>query len=93
LFLLFLVLLGAYFLSVGLGGVIPLLEYKGAKATGLPIGVVFLIAAVLLAKFWDVSSRETRRKETEYGPDGRVTKIKEIFESVKRFNEPGGPQI
>ena len=86
-----LVLLGALFLFAGLGGEIPMLEYKGVKATGLPVGAVFLIVAVLLAKFWDVTSRTTHTTETEYFPDGTIKKIKNIFDSVKKFNFPRGP--
>ena len=91
--LLILVLLGALFLFAGVGGEIPMLEYKDVKATGLPVGAVFLIAAILLAKFWDVTSRTTYTTEKEYFPDGTLKKIKEIFDSVKKFNLPRGPEV
>ncbi|MFB9261862.1 hypothetical protein ACFFWD_01535 [Bradyrhizobium erythrophlei] len=66
------VLLGAAFLYAGVGGVIPMLEYEGAKAYGVPIGIVFLVVAVLLAKFWVPTSRTTYTTEYEYrsGGDG-----------------------
>jgi hypothetical protein len=63
------VLLGAAFLYSGVGGEIPLLEYKGAKAYGIPIGIVFLVLAVLLGKYWVPSSKTTHTTEKiDYGP-------------------------
>jgi hypothetical protein len=88
-----LVLLGAAFLYAGVGGEIPMLEYKSLKATGVPIGVVFLIAAVLIARHWEVSTTTSHVTEKEYGPGGVLTRIKETIETTKKLDFPGDPKV
>ena len=79
--IIFLILLGAYFLAAGLGGNIPMLEYGDAKAYGLPIGAAFLIVAVLIAAFWKISSKTKRTTErTITRGDTKIT-IKETVDT------------
>jgi hypothetical protein len=87
------VLLGAAFLYTGVGGQIPLLEYQGAKAYGIPIGIVFLVLAVLLGKFWVPSSKTTHtREEVNFGPGrddgGTVTRSTTTVEKTFGNFEP-----
>lgn len=81
------VLLGAAFLYTGVGGEIPMLEYEGAKAYGVPIGIVFFVLAVSLAKFWVPTSKTTYITENEtYGPDGETaSRSKETVTIDKTF--------
>jgi L-lactate permease len=58
-------LLAAGFLYAGVGGQIPLVEYQGTKVTDLPIGIVFLAAGILIAKYWTPSVTVTNTTEGE----------------------------
>jgi hypothetical protein len=83
-----LVLIAAVFLAAGLGADIPQLEYSSAKAYGVPVGVVFLIAAVLIAKFWDVTVSTTHTIEKETTDGGVITKIKDTVSTIKKLSVP-----
>jgi hypothetical protein len=83
-----LVLIAAAFLMAGLGASIPVIEYQGAKAYDLPVGALFLIAAVLLAVFWDVSVTTTRIREEEITRDGVISKVKETVSTIKKLTAP-----
>jgi hypothetical protein len=60
-------LLAAGFLYAGIGGQIPLIEYKGTKATDVPIGIVFLVAGILIGKFWTIKTTTTNITEGQIG--------------------------
>ncbi len=50
---------GAFFLATGLGVQIPLVEYKGLTAHGVPAGIALLVAGVALAVLWKITSTTT----------------------------------
>jgi hypothetical protein len=59
---------GAFFLAIGLGIAIPVINYKGFVAYNLPAGAVLLAIGILLAVFWKVTTTETTiQKPGKYG--------------------------
>jgi hypothetical protein len=50
---------GAFYLAVGLGVAIPIVEYKGMQAHNLPAGAALLVVGLLLAIFWRVKIKRT----------------------------------
>lgn len=56
---------GACFLATGLGVTIPLVQYKGMEAHGVPIGAVLLVVGVALAALWKISTTTTTERTEE----------------------------
>jgi hypothetical protein len=63
---------GAFFLAVGLGASIPHLEYHGLMVRDMPIGCVFILAGLGIARWWNISRTQTTEETTT---DGVLTKI------------------
>ncbi len=61
--------LGCLMLYAGAGGTIPYLKYEALEAYELPVGIVALLAAIALAKFWHVGTT-TIYRTTEITGDG-----------------------
>jgi hypothetical protein len=74
------VLIGATFIAWGFGATIPVVEYKGVTVRDVPVGFGFLVLALLLAKYWEVSSN-TKHMIVSDGPFGKIT---ETFEATKK---------
>jgi hypothetical protein len=78
--------LGVAFLLRGLGVDLPVLKYKGLEAHNIPAGVILLVGAIALAKWWPVSWRRTLTTEwTTTGPDGSSTTSKTTIETGAKF--------
>jgi hypothetical protein len=67
------------FLCSGIGDVIPSLKYKDFQISDIPIGVVFLIAGIALAKFWKIkeTKEESTTVTTTKSPDGSETRTEQ----------------
>jgi hypothetical protein len=47
---------GVSFFYAGMGIDIPEVEYRNVSSYGVPVGMTFLLLAVMLARFWEVGS-------------------------------------
>jgi hypothetical protein len=68
-----LLICGAFFLAMGLGVPIPHVAYKGLVIRDAPIGLVFVIAGIALARLWPISQDSSYKETSGTGP-GRIVK-------------------
>jgi len=72
---------GTFFLATGLGVEVSLIEYKGLKAYGVPVGCALIAAGVLLAALWKI---EMSTKQTTIAGNGFAA-FTSIVESRTKF--------
>jgi len=86
--ILLLIALGALFLAAGFGANISLIKYKGLEASGVPVGVVLVAAAVALAAFWKIEIKsETvteEKKESGGGSSKTVTTVTSSTRAMRK---------
>jgi hypothetical protein len=76
-----LAIVGTWLLLAGHGVGIPVVEYKGLKASNVPAGVVVLVIAVAIARLWVIKTVETETVRTIETAEGKITE--KVFERTK----------
>lgn len=76
LFMVFIAAIGAVFLWLGIGGVLSMAEYKGLKGYGIPVGLLVILLAVLIPKFWPISGGWDTETQTADSPTKPIEDLK-----------------
>jgi len=74
---------GSVAILVGFGVPIPAVTYKGFKARDLPVGVVLIVAAIALARFWKIE--ETTEEKQEIIEEDRGRAIRTVITKTTRY--------
>ena len=89
---LLLLVAGILFLAGGIGVTLPLVKYEGIEATGVPVGIALVVAGIVLAAFWKVSTTTTVEKTSTETLDGISVTTKTETKKTTRVNTLAGPK-
>jgi hypothetical protein len=79
-----LILAGIFFLYYGCGGKISKVEYHGVTARDVPIGLLLVISAIALGKFWRIEEKTTTREVIK---DGGKEWIRTTSSTIKTISK------